>query len=357
MNKHSFSFGTIIMVVLFGLSSCEKPFMDGDPDYNHRENFEYLWNEVDQKYSYFDVKNIDWDEVYTEYSARVNTHMTNEAFFNLMFQMLGTLRDGHVNLRSSFNVSRYNISYDAPEKYNGRLLEDYYLEPNELNHFDLAEHSYITGPLKHQLFPVNGHLIGYIQYGSFSYPISDYDIDYTLNRMRPTTGLIIDVRQNGGGAITNIFQMINRLTEEKHYLYGTVIKDGPEHDAFGELMKVYNDPEGSIKYTKPVVILTNRNCYSATTFFAAALKAYQNVTQIGDTTGGGAGAPHGGQMPNGWYYRFSVTRSGYPNGDTLYDFETGVPPDVYVNMEPSDEENGHDTMIDTAITLLINQSK
>ncbi len=354
MNKIPYALSLLIITALLTLSGCEKSFMDGDPNYAPKTNFEYLWKQVDEKYSYFDVKNIDWNEVHTEYSERIRSNMTNEEFFNLMFEMLGTLKDGHVNLRSSFNVSRYNISYDAPENYNGRLLVDYYLEPNELNHFDITEHSYITGPLRHQIFPVNGQFIGYIHYGSFSNPISDYDIEYALNRMQPTTGLIIDVRQNGGGAVTNIFQMINRLTEEKYYLYGTVIKDGPAHEDFGELMKVYNEPRGHIKYTKPVVVLTNRNCYSATTFFAAALKAYPNVTQIGDTTGGGAGAPHGGQMPNGWYYRFSVTRSGYPANDTLYDFETGVPPDIHVNLNPEDENNGHDTMLDTAINYLLN---
>lgn len=357
MSKNIINIILVLTANLILLSGCEKSFMDGEPNYSPRENFEYLWKQVDEKYSYFDVKNVDWDEIYTEYSAQVTNDMPNEIFFNLMFEMLGELRDGHVNLRSSFNLSRYNISYDAPENFNWRLIEDYYLEPNELNLFDVPEHSYITGPFRHQIFPVNDSYIGYIHYASFAASISEYDIDYTLSRMRGTDGLIIDVRQNGGGAPSNIFQIINRLTEDKHYIYGTVIKDGPAHDDFGELMKVYNDPGGNLKYLNPVVILTNRNCYSATTFFAAALKAYPNVAQVGDTTGGGAGAPHGGQMPNGWYYRFSVTRSGYPSGDTLYDFETGVPPDFYVNMNPQDEENGHDTMIDTAITLLVNQAR
>ncbi|PLX18844.1 MAG: peptidase S41, partial [Salinivirgaceae bacterium] len=103
------------------------------------------------------------------------------------------------------------------------------------------------------------------------------------------------------------------------------------------------------------VILTNRNCYSATSFFAAAAKALPNVTQIGDTTGGGAGAPHGGQMPNGWYYRFSVTRSAYPSSEGLIDFEVGVAPDIAVNMDPIEEDQGIDSILETAIEFLIDQ--
>lgn len=343
----------LILTLLF--ISCEKAFMDGDANYNNRENFEYLWKQIDEKYSYFELKNINWDEIYSIYEPQITSDISKEAFFNLMFEMLGTLRDGHVNLQSSFNVSRYNISYDAPENFNYRLLEDYYLEPGELNHFGITENSYITGPLRHQIFPINDKSIGYIYYQSFAYQVSDYDIDYTLNRMHGTDALIIDVRNNGGGAPTNIFQILKRFTEEKRLIYVSKLKDGPGHEDFGEVENIYLQPGGQAKYTKPVVILTNRNCFSATSFFAAAAKALPNATQIGDTTGGGAGAPHGGQMPNGWYYRFSVTRSAYPSSEGLIDFEVGVAPDIAVNMDPSDEDQGIDSIIEAAIDYILAQ--
>ncbi|PLX17216.1 MAG: hypothetical protein C0599_13915, partial [Salinivirgaceae bacterium] len=128
--------------------------MEGDASYDPVENFEYLWKQVDEKYSYFELKNINWDEIYTEYRPQVTSDLSNEAFFSLMFNMLGTLRDGHVNLQSPFNISRYNISYNAPENFHSRSLRDYYLEPGDLNHFGLEENSYITAPLQHQVFPV-----------------------------------------------------------------------------------------------------------------------------------------------------------------------------------------------------------
>jgi hypothetical protein len=344
-----------LIITLGVLHSCEKAFMDGEANYDPKENFEYLWKQIDEKYSYFELKNIDWNEVYTVYEPQVTSDLSNEAFFNLMFEMLSTLRDGHVNLQSPFNISRYNISYDAPENINYRLLEDYYLEPGELNRYGVSENSYITGPLRTQIFPVNDKSIGYIYYGSFSKIVSDYDIDYTLNRMQHTDGLIIDVRNNGGGAPINIFQILKRLTREQRLIYVSKIKNGPGHEDFDEPESIYLEPGGNIKYTKPIVLLTNRNCYSATSFFAAAAKAFPNITQIGDTTGGGAGAPHGGQMPNGWYYRFSVTRSAYPSSEGLIDFEKGVAPEITVNMNPLDEDQGIDSIIEAAFDFLLNQ--
>lgn len=351
--KNSALLFVFIFIYALTITSCEKSLMDGDATYNPKENFEYLWKQVDEKYSYFELKGIDWDEIYTEYEPQVTANMSNEAFFNLMFEMLGTLRDGHVNLQSPFNISRYNISYDAPENFNYRLLEDYYLEPGELNHFGVEEHSYITSPLQHQIFPINNKTIGYIYYSSFSYPVSDYDMDYVLSRMHNTDGLIIDVRNNGGGAPSNIFQILKRFTNEKRLIYVSKLKNGPGHEDFGEEEKIYLEPGGNVKYFKPVVLLTNRNCYSATSFFSAAAKALPNITQIGDTTGGGAGAPHGGQMPNGWYYRFSVTRSAYPTSNGYFDFEVGVPPDIAVNMDSAEEDEGIDSIIEAAIEFIM----
>lgn len=355
MNKIYLKWLCSIFVIFALLNSCEKALMEGEPNYSPQKNFEYLWEQADKKYSYFDVKNVNWDEVYTNYAARVNNDMSDEAFFNLMFDMLSTLKDGHVNLKSPFNVSRYDISHNAQQNFNWQLIKNYYLDPGEKNHFNITEHHYITGNLRHQIFPVGNKKIGYMYYSSFSQNISNYDIDYTLNRMQNTNGLIIDMRNNGGGALKNIFQIAERLTTTKRYIYASRTKDGAAHNDFGELLKVYAEPQGQVKYTKPVALLTNRNCYSATTFFAAAMKAYPHVTQIGDTTGGGAGIPHGGQMPNGWYYRFSVSRTGYPTADSLYDFETGVPPEIYVNLNEQDEMDGHDTMIDTAVNILLSE--
>ena len=64
------------------------------------------------------------------------------------------------------------------------------------------------------------------------------------------------------------------------------------------------------------------------------MKALPNVVQIGDTTGGGLGAPNGGQLPNGWEYRFSVTQA--LTLDLSPDYEDGVPPDVVALLDWND---------------------
>lgn len=57
-------------------------------------------------------------------------------------------------------------------------------------------------------------------------------------------------------------------------------------------------------------------------------KALPKVVLVGDTTGGGLGIPNGGQLPNGWLYRFSVTQTLTLSKSP--DFENGVPPEIRV---------------------------
>src|SRR6056297_3292582 len=95
MNKYIlFLYGLMFVAI----TTCENAVMEGDPTENRKENFDYLWEQVNEKYSYFDVKNVDWDEIYTEYSTRVDESVNDEQFFDLLFEMLGELKDGHVNL-------------------------------------------------------------------------------------------------------------------------------------------------------------------------------------------------------------------------------------------------------------------
>ncbi|MFN5371820.1 MAG: S41 family peptidase, partial [Bacteroidia bacterium] len=107
----------------------------------------------------------------------------------------------------------------------------------------------------------------------------------------------------------------------------------------------YYNPYDGIRYTKPVMVLVDRGSYSATTFFSLSTKAMDNVTLVGDTTGGGGGLPNGGQLPNGWTYRFSITRLLDLNKQNFA--ESGVPPDILASFNWNDLNR--DEIIDRAI--------
>lgn len=328
----------ILIILLF--SSCEKVLMEKEPADDPVNNFEYLWKTADEKYSFFEYKNIDWNDIYDKYRPQIYPDMKKGELFYVLSEMLNQLHDGHVNLKSPFDVSRYSFTYSSPENFNFRLIKDNYIG------WDYR----ITGSLVNTTFERNGNEIGYIYYGSFSSILQGADIDFAIASLKHTKGIILDLRSNGGGSVSNIYRLGSRFADEKRFIYSSALKNGPGHNDFGEPANVYLEPAGAYQYLNPVILLTNRGCFSATSFFATAMKAFPHVVQVGDTTGGGLGSPAGFELPNGWGYRFSVSRTLTPDGQN---FENGVPPDITVWMDPLNEFNGIDDIMEKAIEIIV----
>ena len=127
------------------------------------------------------------------------------------------------------------------------------------------------------------------------------------------------------------------------------IKNGPNHNDFSEVEPVYVKPYDGIRYTKPVKVLVDRGTYSAGSFTSLATKALDNMTLIGDTTGGGLGLPNGGQLPNGWTYRFSISQA--LTLDKSADYENGIPPDIHILFDWSNLNR--DEILERAIQELL----
>ena len=114
------------------LTSCELIFIGPNPSTSPKAIFDEAWTFADREYSFFEFKNIDWDSVYTVYSSQVTDDMDEEALFEVLANMLYELRDGHVNLRSSFDRSRnWTWFLNHPPNFNYDLLERNYWKEDQ----------------------------------------------------------------------------------------------------------------------------------------------------------------------------------------------------------------------------------
>lgn len=328
-------------------SSCEKAFMEKEPGKDPVTTFEYLWKTVDEQYSFFDVKGVDWDSVYAVYRPKVSEKISDDSLFNVLGAMLNTLNDGHTNLISPFDVSHNELVYR-------RMYANSNIDPDVvvLNYLTINYHT--TGAFTHNA--IRDGQIAYLRYSSFISAISDDDLEYLVNRYKNTKGMIIDLRQNGGGNVDNVWNLMKLFPRGDRQLYQTQIKNGPAHDDFSDI-SIVKQPSHDEKttYGKPIVVLTDRGSYSATSFFSLCIKSnFPDATIVGDTTGGGLGLPNGGELPNGWSYRFSITRT-LDNNDNNY--ENGMPPDVTVILDPVQTAQGIDNVIETACDILLTIAK
>lgn len=331
---------TCLIIALVMFTSCEKLVFSPDISSDPITTFDYLWDKVDQQYAYFDVKDVDWDEVYSRYSHKIHAALSDDSLFFYLGSMMNELKDGHVNLFSEFNVSRFDISKLGPKNIDYRFIQDNYL----------GSDYYFTGPFRHDF--IANDQVAYVRYSSFSDLFSDDNMMYIFDRYENTDGMILDLRQNGGGYMMNIFKLLSYFTLFEDPIYTTCIKSGSGHDDFTEDEAIYSTSYDTVlHYTKSVAVLIDRGSYSASSMFSLATLELDNLFLVGDTTGGGLGMPNGGQLPNGWTYRFSITRTLTPDG---LNYENGIPPDYYAVLDSSDMQQGYDTVIETALSILLN---
>jgi hypothetical protein len=316
--------------------SCEKQLLAPDPPAEPENVFEYLWEDVHKRYALFEVKGIDWVAVGDTFRARVHPGMGDQALFNVLSDMLYELRDGHVNLTSSFDRSRnWEWFQGHLPNYNQHIIESKYLGTNFR----------ITGPLLNQVIDS----VLYVNYRSFGDELTQDHLDQLMQRAEGLKGVIIDIRHNGGGSL----QTANRLAAcfaNQTYVYAhDRIKTGPGFEDFSHWRPLSVAPRQGKRFEGSVVVLVNRRSYSASSFFAQMMRVMPHAVLIGDQTGGGGGIPVFGELPNGWKYRFSSTQTLTPDGEHI---ETGVPVDIRRNMESIDELHGIDSILETALDWL-----
>ena len=309
-------------------------------------NFEQLWKIIDERYCFLDSKGIDWDAVHEKYSKLIVPGMSNDDLFDKLSEMLYILKDGHVNLSSAKRVSYYDAWYQGyPWNYREDILYNYYLGS--------ANSGYRTSAgLKYKIFDNN---IGYIRYESFSAGVGDGNLDEVLYYLQICNGLIIDVRDNGGGNLTNSSRIAARFTDKLALTGYIQHKTGPGHNDFSTPKAVWLEPSlDRVRWQKQAVVLTNRRSFSATNDFVNRMKILPKVTIIGDKTGGGSGLPFSSELPNGWSVRFSASPMYDANMQHL---EFGIDPDIKVNMTSEDMQRNVDTIIEAAREYLHNHKE
>lgn len=329
-----------LIVLCAMLASCSKiEVYDNTPT----GNFEALWNIIDERYCFFDYKaeeyGLDWDAVYHQYKRKIADGMSSTGLFEVLGDMLDELRDGHVNLYAAHDVARY---WDFHEGYAANFSE-------EIQAHYLGTDYKIASGVRYTILSDN---IGYIYVPSFSNSIGEGNLDECLHALAICRGLIIDVRDNGGGNLSYAETLAARFTNERVLTGYICHKTGKGHSDFSTLEPIYLESSDRLRWQKPVCVLTNRSSYSATNDFIKIMRSLPLVTIVGDRTGGGSGLPFSSELPNGWSVRFSACPSFDVN---MQHTEFGIEPDIHVEMTDEDRARGLDTIIETARQIIVSQ--
>lgn len=296
------------------------------------EVFDELWTFVQENYVYFDEKEADWNEVRQDYEGLVKEDISDEDFFFLCVDMLNELKDVHNSITSPYG---YQVAYNRRIGYEIHFDLDV-VKANYLNN-DFQESGFYT-------YGVLENDIGYIHFADFKevkriHSIMDFMEEQAVK------ALIIDVRDNSGGYGPDAVEIVGHFINQPTDVGYIVAKTGPRPDDFSEPRRITAQARTPFMDV-PVVMLTNRESYSATSYLAAEMKPLPNVTLVGQITGGGGGGNITYELSNTWLLTVSLDKYLDINMESI---EAGVLPDIEIVNDSTRLANGIDEMLERAV--------
>lgn len=345
----------LIFLNLFGVGYSQINEVDSP-----MKNFEELWNEFDLRYANFELKEVNWNEVYTKYKVLVSNKTTNKRLFEICCSMLQELNDGHVTINPNFEEE--NIECGPPYEFS---LESAFNTEKKILQFESVMDTELTEngfskPIKTELsedtnfqYRVSDSF-GYLRLDEMTEKITfgkfKRTVDNAIKAFLGKEGLIIDLRFNGGGWDNNTYKLASRFVpkgESIGHFERTRIKGRNEYSRMKYKMV---KSRGKRQFAKPIVILTSDFTASAAEVFLLVMNELPNVTIIGDNTEGIFSEMYEFKLPNKWAVSLSDQQY-FSEKKENYEGK-GIPPDVYMVNSRTDIENQIDPVLRKAINHL-----
>lgn len=131
---------------------------------------------------------------------------------------------------------------------------------------------------KLEINKVDGKKVAVIEIPTFYMGLTK-DVEKELKKVAKENveGLIIDLREDGGGSLKEVISLVGLFIEQ-----GPVVQ---VRNAFDQI-KVHDDPDDSVLYNGKIIVMTNRYSASASEIFAAAMQDYNRAIIVGQQTFG-----------------------------------------------------------------------
>lgn len=340
-----------VLFLIFNFYGCENVFLEPDPQNIPEQNFEIFWNDFDRYYAQFSIRQINWDSVYALYRPQIASSTTEQQLFNVISKIVRDINDMHTDLYTPYGdvfwKSFIPSSYPSMKLINASKYIKRGPPQNSIIEYRTCQNSSIG----YMVIPTfNG--------GTNGLTLTDeryFVIDEILSKWKEMNGIIIDLRWNNGGNTNNAESVAGRFADRSRVYARYREKIGPGKQDFSEWKNSTISPKGNYQFLKPVVILTSRATSSAAEMFVMAMHSFPHVTVIGDTTGGGVGAPIYRELPNGWTYRLSTRY--YADAQQRIMEGVGIFPDVSILTTASDSSNGIDRILEKGIDIILNSNQ
>lgn len=338
----------ILILAILSFTACEKAFLGEKETNNPENNFEIFWNDFNDHYALFGVRGWDWDSVYTANRPKITAQTTDDELFQTFKEMVAYLDDSHTFVASPtprrLFVSGSQDDAAAEAAFSRALVKKKYVENvKDITYADEPGYSHFYGKMKNRK-------IGYVYFQGIDLD-KDGMLDEIMNAVIVNDAIIIDLRNNTGGDDTAAQEIAGRFADEEKLVYTVEEKNGPGKNDFAKKKEYFTVKTGKEQFTKPVIILTDKVTVSAAEVFLLYMKAFDNVTQMGDATSGDFSDTSMRRfLPNGFQYQYSIMKFLTPDGKSLDGI--GHVPDIFVKNTEADIKSENDKVLEKALQFL-----
>lgn len=202
-------------------------------------------------------------------------------------------------------------------------------------------------PIKYEMLENN---MGYIKISSFDEGCAkEFKTIYNELNKKDIKGLIIDLRNNGGGIVQETLEIADYILEKNDIILVTRDKDGKE-----EIEKSKKNPIINV----PVVVLTNGNSASASEILAAALKENGKAKIVGEKTYGKGVIQELIGLKDGSGIKITIEEYYTPNRNKIN--KIGVEPDEKISLPEEvlnkyENDKNYDNQLQKALEILKNR--
>lgn len=186
--------------------------------------------------------------------------------------------------------------------------------------------------------------IGYIELTGFG-PEIEKEFDYAMQYVQGTRGLILDLRNNGGGFVTTVGQVASYFFDEETDLGEFITRQGRSTRRRTQRLRTL--------YREPLTVLVSSRSASGSEIFAAAMQERKRALILGTsqtTCGCLLGVSRTLKLLDGGKLNISDTDYRTALGRRIEG--TGVRPDMFVDVLAADLSSGRDRALDTAVDRL-----
>ena len=153
-------------------------------------------------------------------------------------------------------------------------------------------------------------------------------------------GLIVDLRNNPGGSLDTVTNMLRLLLPE-----GTIVSTKDKNGKTDEITC-----DGTHEFKKPMAVLVNQYSASASEIFSGAVQDYGTAKIVGVTTYGKGVVQQLMDLGDGTCLKVTIAEYYTPNGRSING--KGVEPDVKVEYQYDEENPKADNQMDQALSTV-----